>query len=373
MHTHMIHIHMIHTQMMHTHTIHTHAHDKHTHTHTHSGNLKVDIANRRPDVPQQSGFTVVAEKLNWLRYISHFRRYVRPPPPQQATHKDKEKHPHTPPHTLPPPPSIQNSVHRGAYFNDSRTSSVRKLLPEGWGFLCPVHTPDGAPCGLLNHLAAPCQIVTYPTHDVEDAQVCVVCVWCGVEGGDGRVVVVFGVWWGCCEEVWMRGLLSLLPLFCLHTHATYIHAIHIQPTHTHATHTQYEHTFYHLLVQNTSITPQNPPHLSHTNTNTPPHTQSVTSSITRLLTHLGMQDASSLQPPPPAPHVLPILLDGVLVGRVLSSIAPRLVGALREIKAQLLAMEEGPEGGKGEGDQDGKGEGEGAAPLRVLTVGGGGW
>lgn len=39
-----------------------------------------------------------------------------------------------------------------------RTTSVRKLLPEAWGFLCPVHTPDGAPCGLLNHLAAPCQV-----------------------------------------------------------------------------------------------------------------------------------------------------------------------------------------------------------------------
>jgi hypothetical protein len=26
------------------------------------------------------------------------------------------------------------------------------------GFLCPVHTPDGAPCGLLNHLAAMCEV-----------------------------------------------------------------------------------------------------------------------------------------------------------------------------------------------------------------------
>lgn len=81
-----------------------------------------------------------------------------------------------------------------------RTTTVRKLLPEAWGtfvgqfyrnilciniylynyvciyiykcvcmyvlyifvlhagFLCPVHTPDGAPCGLLNHLAAACQV-----------------------------------------------------------------------------------------------------------------------------------------------------------------------------------------------------------------------
>ena len=64
------------------------------------------------------------------------------------------------------------SVHRGAYFNDSRTSSVRKLLPEGWGFLCPVHTPDGAPCGLLNHLAASCQVITHPAHESDEAEVC---------------------------------------------------------------------------------------------------------------------------------------------------------------------------------------------------------
>ena len=37
---------------------------------------------------------------------------------------------------------------------------MRKLLPESWGFLCPVHTPDGAPCGLLNHLASMCHITT---------------------------------------------------------------------------------------------------------------------------------------------------------------------------------------------------------------------
>ena len=24
--------------------------------------------------------------------------------------------------------------------------------------MCPVHTPDGAPCGLLNHLAAMCEV-----------------------------------------------------------------------------------------------------------------------------------------------------------------------------------------------------------------------
>jgi DNA-directed RNA polymerase I subunit RPA2 len=37
-----------------------------------------------------------------------------------------------------------------------KTTTVRKLLPESWGFLCPVHTPDGSPCGLLNHISLSC-------------------------------------------------------------------------------------------------------------------------------------------------------------------------------------------------------------------------
>lgn len=72
---------------------------------------------------QTTGFSIVADKLNFMRYLSHFR-----------------------------------SVHRGAYFAELRTTTVRKLLPESWGFLCPVHTPDGTPCGLLNHLAAACYV-----------------------------------------------------------------------------------------------------------------------------------------------------------------------------------------------------------------------
>ncbi|KAF8528844.1 hypothetical protein BU17DRAFT_37683 [Hysterangium stoloniferum] len=79
------------------------------------------------DLQQASGFTIVAEKLNWHRYISHFR-----------------------------------CVHRGAFFAELKTTAVRKLLPDAWGFLCPVHTPDGAPCGLLNHLSRSCRIVTSP-------------------------------------------------------------------------------------------------------------------------------------------------------------------------------------------------------------------
>ena len=42
---------------------------------------------------------------------------------------------------------------------------MRKLLPESWGFFCPVHTPDGSPCGLLNHLTADARVVSYEPRD----------------------------------------------------------------------------------------------------------------------------------------------------------------------------------------------------------------
>lgn len=77
------------------------------------------------DLQQASGYTIVAEKLNFYRYLSHFR-----------------------------------CIHRGAFFAELKTTTVRKLMPESWGFLCPVHTPDGSPCGLLNHLSHTCLIVT---------------------------------------------------------------------------------------------------------------------------------------------------------------------------------------------------------------------
>ena len=76
---------------------------------------------------QVSGYTIVAERLNIFRYMSHFQ-----------------------------------SVHRGQFFTTMKTTAVRKLLPESWGFLCPVHTPDGSPCGLLNHLARDAVILAYP-------------------------------------------------------------------------------------------------------------------------------------------------------------------------------------------------------------------
>lgn len=79
------------------------------------------------DLMQVSGYTIVAERLNFLRYCSHF-----------------------------------HSVHRGQFFMEMKTTAVRKLLPDQWGFLCPVHTPDGGPCGLLSHLALKAVVMSYP-------------------------------------------------------------------------------------------------------------------------------------------------------------------------------------------------------------------
>jgi DNA-directed RNA polymerase I subunit RPA2 len=75
---------------------------------------------------QNAGITVMADKINFYRFLSHFR-----------------------------------SVHRGQFFSEMKTTACRKLYPEAWGFLCPVHTPDGSPCGLLNHLAEMCLITNY--------------------------------------------------------------------------------------------------------------------------------------------------------------------------------------------------------------------
>ncbi|PAV66793.1 hypothetical protein WR25_10517 [Diploscapter pachys] len=93
-----------------------------------TGNL---ITNIGLALQQTTGFSVIAERINQLRFISHFR-----------------------------------AIHRGAFFMEMRTTDVRKLKPEAWGFICPVHTPDGAPCGLLNHVTASCRIVT----DYEDTR-----------------------------------------------------------------------------------------------------------------------------------------------------------------------------------------------------------
>ncbi|KAJ1968965.1 hypothetical protein H4R35_006275 [Dimargaris xerosporica] len=89
-----------------------------------TGNL---VSRSGLDQLQSSGYVIMAERINFLRYLAHFR-----------------------------------CVHRGAFFQTMKTTSVRKLLPEAWGFLCPVHTPDGEPCGLLNHLSHACKVITMP-------------------------------------------------------------------------------------------------------------------------------------------------------------------------------------------------------------------
>mmetsp|Transcript_1430 Transcript_1430/g.1921 ORF Transcript_1430/g.1921 Transcript_1430/m.1921 type:complete len:1240 (+) Transcript_1430:30-3749(+) len=112
------------------------------------------------DLMQVSGFTIVAERLNFLRYCAHFR-----------------------------------SVHRGQFFMEMKTTAVRKLLPDQWGFLCPVHTPDGGPCGLLSHLALKCSVLSYPSSTSTNCKVDlpellislgVSPLGAGGENGDGR-------------------------------------------------------------------------------------------------------------------------------------------------------------------------------------------
>ncbi|XP_023018323.2 RNA polymerase I subunit Rpl135 isoform X1 [Leptinotarsa decemlineata] len=79
---------------------------------------------------QDKGLVIMAENINRMRYMSHFR-----------------------------------AVHRGAFFQEMRTTEARQLLPDAWGFICPVHTPDGAPCGLLNHLTNDCIVTDVPDEE----------------------------------------------------------------------------------------------------------------------------------------------------------------------------------------------------------------
>ncbi|GKZ01462.1 hypothetical protein MPSEU_001096800 [Mayamaea pseudoterrestris] len=110
------------------------------------------------DLMQVSGYTIVAEKLNFLRYVAHFR-----------------------------------SVHRGQFFMEMKTTAVRKLLPDQWGFLCPVHTPDGGPCGLLSHLSRSCKVLAYADESKENLDnlfitLGVAPVGTGGQPGSGRAI-----------------------------------------------------------------------------------------------------------------------------------------------------------------------------------------
>ncbi|CAH1759612.1 3579_t:CDS:10 [Entrophospora sp. SA101] len=87
-----------------------------------TGNL---ISRTGLDLMQTSGYTIVAEKLNFYRFISHFQ-----------------------------------CVHRGSFFTELKTTTTKHQKFFFEGFICPVHTPDGTPCGLLNHFSHACRIVT---------------------------------------------------------------------------------------------------------------------------------------------------------------------------------------------------------------------
>ena len=65
---------------------------------------------------QASGLSVVADKLNFYRYLSHFR-----------------------------------CVHRGAFFAEMRTTAVRKFLPEAWG-KCNYSKCNGCICVIWHKL-----------------------------------------------------------------------------------------------------------------------------------------------------------------------------------------------------------------------------
>ncbi|KAG5859304.1 DNA-directed RNA polymerase subunit B [Encephalitozoon hellem] len=76
------------------------------------------------DILQKTGFVITAERINFYKYLTNLR-----------------------------------SINRGSHIS-SLVTDVRKLRPESWGFICPVHTPDGAPCGILLHMAKGAEVVS---------------------------------------------------------------------------------------------------------------------------------------------------------------------------------------------------------------------
>ena len=102
-----------------------------------------------------SGYTVVAERLNFLRFISHFRSIHR----GQVCSAPGSMRPMPPPLLAAPPCGNTQAPSAGRrsascvfvrfqFFAEMKTTECRRLMGDVWGFLCPVHTPDGSPCGL---------------------------------------------------------------------------------------------------------------------------------------------------------------------------------------------------------------------------------
>lgn len=102
---------------------------------------------------QNSGLVIMAENINRMRYMSHFR-----------------------------------AVHRGSYFVEMRTTEARQLLPDAWGFICPVHTPDGSPCGLLNHLTVDCFASKDIYHEIDTKNIPTVLAQIGMEPIDSELL-----------------------------------------------------------------------------------------------------------------------------------------------------------------------------------------
>ena len=89
-------------------------------------------------MPQNSGWVVMADHLNFFRFFEQMR-----------------------------------VLHRGKRVADMRSSEVRKFPCEAFGFLCMVHSPDGADCGVLNHMTIPTIVTTsMTTRDRRKLQKC---------------------------------------------------------------------------------------------------------------------------------------------------------------------------------------------------------
>ncbi|TNJ29405.1 DNA-directed RNA polymerase subunit B [Giardia muris] len=83
---------------------------------------------------KMTGIGVIADRLNYVRFLTHFRAIIR------------------------------------STTASTTTLAIRKLYPDSYGFQCAVHTPDGAPCGLLTHLCYQAGVIseTPTTKELDD-------------------------------------------------------------------------------------------------------------------------------------------------------------------------------------------------------------
>lgn len=70
-----------------------------------------------------NGIFITATRLNMLQFISHFR-----------------------------------VAHRGQQFQETKLLEPRRLKTAAWGYICPVNTPDGTLCGLVNHMTSSAKV-----------------------------------------------------------------------------------------------------------------------------------------------------------------------------------------------------------------------